>query len=113
MIKMNPEQETAMTVRGIDKDTLYRALTGYGRLDEHPRAHIAKGHPVGIDVSVAEMMDAAFLMVTKMQRMYRGDNPLAEYYETCFNRVNAAYLDGNPKEMKDALQELIDAIYAE
>ena len=107
------KQMAQTTFRGISKIDLYEALTGFKRFDDHPRISQFSGHPISIDSSVEAEMDRALVLVKKMERQYSGNNPLAGYYQTCFQEVDKAYLSGNPEKFKKSLQSLTDSIYME
>ena len=98
---------------GIDKLTVYTALTGHGRFDDHPRVSQFTGHPLSIDVSVQDEMENALKLVKKMEVQYKDQVMLGPYYNPHFKDVKKAHTSGDPEKFKRALQSLTDSIYAE
>jgi hypothetical protein len=113
IIKEAAEENKMAEQNSMSKIELYRALTGYGRFDDHPDVSQFSGHPVSIDTSVTEEMDRALILVKRMERRYSADNPLAGYYEPCFKKIDEAFALGDSKKFKDSLQNLVDSIHME
>lgn len=123
---MSPEvhKKPPILKAAINKDELYEALTGGTKFDHHERMSYGHGRPVmpleafytltwDDEGTLEQGIDRAYILVKRMQRTYREPHALAEYYRTCFEHIDKAYLDGDPEKFRDALQELIDSIHAE
>ena len=100
-------------LREISKTDLYKALTGFGRFDNHPRVSQYSGHPVNIDTIIESEMDKALVLVKKMERQYSENDLLVRYYKPCFQKIDKAYVSGDPEQFKESLQYLVDSIYME
>lgn len=105
---MNPT--TQKDFKGISKIELYKALTGFARSQSSGENRFS-GHPISLDVSVEAEMDNALILVKKMERKYSGNNPLAGYYQSQFQKIDEAYRIGKPEQFKEALKSLTDSIY--
>ena len=55
-------------------------------------------------------IDKIYLAVKKVQRNYDLNNPSANYYEPCFEKIDEAYLNGNPRWFQDSVSLLLQKI---